>query len=205
MNTSPGKFIVIEGPDGSGKSEQAKRLAAYLRDNARTVVLTCEPTLDGPLAPKIQDILKHRVVASVEEIQRLISEDRKEHLERVVLPAISRGEIVISDRYYYSTYAYGSLTTPLERLIDMNRGYPAPDIAFLLDVPAKICMERITQRIDSKEQRAEFFEKEERIVHLVENYRALVARFPELVLIDGNRDPVGIHADIVGKLKSVLE
>ncbi len=205
-NPYPGRFIVFEGLDGCGKSLQAELLTNYLRDKHRDVVFTCEPTKEGSLSLKIEDILQHRASAAPEEIQRLMSEDRREHVDRVILPSLKDGKIVISDRYFFSTFAYGASSVSLERLIAMNEEFISPDATFVLDVDPATCIERIkARRKDGKEVSMELFEKEEKLRAVSAAYHALKDRFPELVFVDGNRAPDEIHEDIVTKLKNILE
>lgn len=201
-----GTFIVFEGPDGSGKSLQAEMLAAYLRDKGHVVHLTYEPTDEGEAAQRIKDVLEHRTTMDLEDLQRLYVEDRKKHLEEMILPRLVKGDIVISDRYYYSTFAYGMLKAPIDRFIAMNDRFPSPDIAILLDVDAKTCIARIiARREEGKDVQVEYFEKEEKLRKITENYKTFLPRFKEMALIDGNRTPAEIHADVVGAVQNVLQ
>ena len=204
-NSYPGRFIVFEGLDGSGKTLQAELLAKYLHEEKKHVLLTCEPTLDGREAQKIQDVLEHKLQMDPKGLQKLFSEDRREHLDRII-PELQKGTIVISDRYFFSTFAYGALKVPLEELIAMNEDFILPDSTFVLDLDPKICIERIdARRMEGRDVQAEFFEKEDKLRKVREGYYSLKTRFPELMFIDGDRTPHEIHEDIVTKLKNILE
>jgi dTMP kinase len=204
-NPYPGKFILFEGLDGSGKTLQGEMLETRLRTAGKQVILTCEPTRDGTLAEQIKDILKHRVRASIETLQRLISEDRREHLDRIIIPALKEGNIVISDRYFFSGFAYGVSEVPLERLIEMNNDFILPDMTFVLTVAPEICIERISRRLEDAATQAEFFEQSEKLKKVMVGYESLKARFPDMIFLDGERPPDKIHADIVMKVESILE
>ncbi|QQR83173.1 dTMP kinase [Candidatus Peregrinibacteria bacterium] len=137
-------FIVLEGLDGAGTTTQAERLAGMLTKKGRTVVRTQEPTGEGDIGQLLRRILKKEVKVSAEALQLLFCADRAEHLKNTVVPALERGAVVISDRYYFSTVAYGSLTIPdYEWLYQLNRLFLKPDLTFLLSVSPETCLERI--------------------------------------------------------------
>jgi dTMP kinase len=204
-NPYHGKFIVFEGPDGSGKSLQAELLVKYLKENGREAVLTYEPTHDGTQSKKLQDVLEHKAEMDPEALQELFTEDRREHLDHAIHPALHEGKIVVSDRYFFSTFAYGMLSVPLEKLIAMNETFLIPDLAFVIDVEVKTSMEHILARHGGESTwRADFFVHDEKLRETIENYRTLGSHFPDLVFIDGNRSPAEVHTDIVAKVKSIL-
>ena len=163
----PGKFIVFEGPDGSGQSTQVKILAEKLSEQGKRVVTTAEPTHESKYSHRIWEILYKHISASNKEIQELISLDRGEHLKNLILPGLEKGDIVITSRYYYSTFAYGMIEFDLDWLKSLNKDYPSPDITFILDVRPEICLERITKRGKA----LEFFETLEKLKKVMENYR----------------------------------
>ena len=107
-NSYPGKFIVFEGLDGSGQSTQAALLRDFLIKNGQEVVLTKEPTKDSLAGQKIREVLNKNTEVSPMYLQGLFAEDRKEHLDKVIVPALKNGMIVISDRYFFSSFAFGS-------------------------------------------------------------------------------------------------
>ena len=102
-----GHFIVFEGIDGSGKSTQAQLLADTLEARGRAVFRTREPTADSPAGRQLREIARHgREGVSLQQEIDLYFEDRAWHIENEVAPALHRGEIVVCDRYWYSTAAY---------------------------------------------------------------------------------------------------
>ena len=100
-------FIVMEGLDGSGKSAQVDLLIDFLKQKGKEVVVTKEPTIDSDAGRKIKQALKKEIVVEPMELQKLYVQDRKEHLENKVIPALKKGKFVVSSRYAFSTFAYG--------------------------------------------------------------------------------------------------
>lgn len=103
-------FIAIEGCDGSGKSEQARRLAGRIIAGGRSVFLTREPT-DGPVGVLIRRYLTRKVELDAAALPTLFAADRADHAARGVGPAIRAGHVVVSDRYSLSNEAYRAAET----------------------------------------------------------------------------------------------
>ena len=150
-----GKFIVFEGLDGSGQSTQIKLLENYLKNKNYKVHITAEPT-NNIIGGLIRGLLTHQWSLNNTGKQLLYCADRAHHLESEVIPALEKGNIVISSRYFYSTIAYGSLNNDIKWLETINEKFPQPDIAFYIKVNPKECIKRIT----GSRFRKEFFEKE---------------------------------------------
>ena len=144
-----GFFITLEGPEGSGKSTQAVRLAAALRQAGYSVIRTREPG-GTALAETIRRALlsassRELVTATTEAL--LILAARSQHVAHVVMPALRRGRIVVCDRFSDSTLAYQGygrgVTMPwLRRANDMASGGLSPDLTLLFDLPASIGLAR---------------------------------------------------------------
>ncbi len=200
-NIYPGKFIVFEGPDGSGQSTQAALLEKYISNLGKKAVLTKEPTFDSKAGLEIKAILNHEKEASPEELQKLFVEDRREHLEKVIIPALKEGSVVISDRYFFSTFAFGSLGADLEWLISINSDFLLADATFVLVVKPETSIERIAHR----GIKSTLFEKLESLRKVVENYKNLGTRFENMIFIDGERTIEEIHKEIAEKAAGVLE
>jgi len=100
-----GRFIVFEGIDGSGKSEQARRLAAWLTEQQHSVVSTREPT-DGPWGRRYRSWARGEFEAAPDEVLGWFVSDRREHVASVIRPALAGGDVVVCDRYRDSTRAY---------------------------------------------------------------------------------------------------
>lgn len=183
-NPYSGKFIVIEGLDGSGQSTQAETLKVFLSEEGKEVVLTKEPTADSDAGKKIKEILREKNIISPWELQKLFVQDRKEHLSNLILPSLKKGMIVISDRYFFSTFAYGvSDGLDLDKLIEMNNDFLLPDLTFILKVSPEICMERIEERGKG----TELFEKKEKLEKVWQTYEILPNKFKNVYMIDGEK------------------
>lgn len=100
-----GKLIAFEGIDGTGKSTQIKMLADRLTAEGLSVLSTREPT-DGTFGKKIRELFVSREKVSPDEELALFMDDRREHVTSVIEPALAKGMIVLTDRYYFSTAAY---------------------------------------------------------------------------------------------------
>ncbi|MFT5634044.1 MAG: dTMP kinase [Rubritalea sp.] len=144
-----GLFIVIEGIDGTGKSTQAKMLERALVEAGHTVTLDREPS-DGPFGKILRDSATTGRLSPQQELD-LFHQDRKHHLEVIILPALQRGETVILDRYYFSTMAYqGQRGFDPQEIRETNlRFAPNPDILFILDLAVDQARERIGVRGDT--------------------------------------------------------
>lgn len=141
-------LIVLEGIDGAGKTTLRDGLAARLERAGHEVVRTKEPT-DGPLGKRIREIAKAgRDTVSPEEELALFHEDRKLHVQTLVLPALARGAVVLQDRSYFSTVAYqGERGLDRAKLLEMEQAIaPAPDVLFVLDLPPEASLERVRSR-----------------------------------------------------------
>lgn len=183
-NIYPGKFIVVEGLDGSGKSSQIDLLVDFLKKSGREVVATKEPTMESEAGRKIKQALKKEIVVEPLELQKLYVQDRKEHLENKVIPALEKGEFVISSRYAFSTFAYGhSDGLEVDLLVKMNKNFLLPDLTVIINVDPEFCVERIEGRGTSKE----LFEKKEKLTKVNEIYKKIPLMFENAVVINGER------------------
>ena len=153
-----GRFIVFEGIDGSGKSEQARRLAAALAASGHSVVSTREPT-DGEWGRKYRAWAAGGFEAEPDEVLRWFLADRREHVGRVVGPALERGDVVVCDRYRDSTRAYqaaqGIDRARLETLF-AGAEFPAPDLVLWLRVPVATALARMGKTASERFERADF-------------------------------------------------
>ena len=154
-----GKFIVLEGADGSGKSTHSHLLAGYLLSKGMEVVVTAEPT-KGNTGQQIRRILKGDEKASPEELTKLFTKDRREHVERFILPNLESGKTVICDRFYYSTIAYQSAQGVDEDWIsDLNNFVPEPDLVIVLEIESSEADLRMSGREREVFEYVEFQEK----------------------------------------------
>lgn len=200
MYTIPrGKFVVLDGIDGSGKGTQAELAANYLYRKAkdRHVFRTREPYHSEYYA-EIRRILKESrdPKEHAEVLADLFVKDRRVHAE-VIERQLAEGIHVVCDRYSYSTLAYQQTQgISLPRLIKMHDGVLIPDLVLLIDVPVAVALERIS-RDEGREYR-EMFEEHEFQEELRQNYLNLPKALLDhrIVVVDGNQPPGIVFAAI---------
>ncbi len=141
-------FIVFEGLDGAGTTTQANLLEKMYNSVNLTCINSCEPT-KGFIGKAIREVLSGDIQVASGTIAKLFVSDRHEHLYNPDDGIISRcraGDIVISDRYLFSSLAYQSLDYGFDRVMELNNSFPLPEHLFFLDVPAEICQKRLSSR-----------------------------------------------------------
>lgn len=198
----PGKFIVIEGIDGAGTTTQARLLSDWIISRGRSCVLTSEPSR-GPVGRLLRQILSGRErTLSNDVISLLFAADRIDHLDGEVLPALQAGTDVVSDRYYHSSFTYQSLQGDLEWIRELNSHARAPEVTYILDLPADLAAERRRRERTSEE----LYEQDSTQHELERAYRRLpsLLKGETIVMVDGSGsiDAVqrAITADIEGRL-----
>lgn len=195
-----GKFIVFEGLDGSGQSTQVGLLSDYLEKKGFQVLKTKEPTKESDAGKKIAAILSKKERVSAKELQELFVEDRRWHLDNVIIPNLEQGNIVISDRYFFSTLSFGAAEgLDTEYLWQMNKNFLFPDIVFFLDATAETCVKRIEGRGEEKK----LFERKEKLGEVYRNYKKVFQRFEstgKIYYINGEK---GIN-EVFGDVKIII-
>ena len=190
---NPGNFIAFEGIDGSGKSTQISMLMDRLKKEGIYCYNTKEPT-DSPIGSLIHQILTGRLKTDNRVIAGLFVADRLDHLLNEtdgILSKIKEGTTVITDRYYFSSYAYHSVDMPMEWVIRANEQSSAilrPTVTIFIDVTPEIAIERIVKNRFHQE----LFEKRSRLEKVRENYLKafdLLKNEEKYVIIDGNQPP----------------
>jgi len=165
-----GKFIVFEGIDGSGKSTHAVLLKERLEKEGYRVFLTCEPT-DGEAGRLLRRCLTGKADLPEQALAGLFMTDRVDHILNPVsgiLRHIEEGEIVLCDRYYFSSFAYNGSYAPMEWVIEINRiarERLRPDVTFFLDILPEAFLSRIETR-----GATERYEKVEVLRRVRDNY-----------------------------------
>lgn len=204
-----GIFLTFEGIDGSGKSSQAKLLASALRESGHSVVLTREPG-GSPGAEEIRKLLvegdPNRWSPETEIL--LFYAARRDHTERTILPALERGDIVISDRFADSTRVYqGAVRSDLRDTVDAIHermiGFE-PDRTFVIDMDPDAALTRGLAR-NSGEDRFEDFGLD--FQHrLRAGFKGLAKSEPDrCILIDGNRPIEDISPEILKLSLAMVE
>ena len=193
-------FIAFEGIDGSGKSTQVKLLAQKLEQAGHKVYCTFEPT-DGPIGSMIKDIFKHKFEADHRTIAGLYVADRVEHVvnkKNGILKKMEDGYTVITDRYYFSSYAYQGVHMPLDWVIEANSlsaDLLRPDLNIFIDITPELS----TERIKAGRNSMELYENIENLRHVREKYLEafeLLKLKENIFITDGNKQEEEIAKDI---------
>jgi dTMP kinase len=148
-------FIVLEGLDGAGTTTQLGLLDRALKRARVPHCCTFEPTR-GPIGRLIKDVLHGRAHAAPYTMALLYAADRKEHLDRPrqgMRSRLARGELVVSDRYLFSSLAYQSIENDFETVLALNRAFPLPAHLYFIDTSPEVCRQRMARR-----RRAELFD-----------------------------------------------
>ena len=192
-NNNLGKFIVVEGLDGSGKSSQIDLLVDYLKSHGKDVILTREPTTESEAGRKIKQALRKEIIVEPLELQKLYVRDRKEHLENKVIPALKDGKFVVSSRYAFSTFAYGNSDgLNVYLLVEMNKDFLLPDLTIIINVDPESCVKRIEGRGEPKE----LFEQIEKLTKVNEIYKKIPEMFENVVMINGMQSIEEVFSDV---------
>jgi len=203
-NPYPGKFIALEGIDGSGKTVEAKLLAKTLTKQGKTVFLTKNPT-DSPLGKFIRKMLQGKVVIPLVSFQYVFSADRQiQQLE--IIEHLKKGHYVISDRYFWSSVAYGVADKEdvdydnsakqeviAQSILSMYNQFIVPDITFYLDASIKTGLSR---RHDSSKEK-ELYENNDKLKKIEKGYKWLLQQFPkEFTVINAEGTKKEVHKAI---------
>ena len=201
VNPYPGMLVALEGLDGSGSSTQAKDLERHFGIQCGfSTWLTKEPT-EGPIGASIRHILSRKLEMDSETLQMMFTTDRSDNLNepRGIIARLKKKSLVITDRYLWSTIAYGQATDlNIDWLLAMQSRFPLPDITFFLDTSVDTCLARM------RESRLglDIFEKKERMEKVHTGYMEIIMRLPEqFIIIDGNKTPKQIGIEIQNKIK----
>lgn len=200
-----GKFITLEGIDGAGKSTHLAFIAEYLRATGKQVVVTREPG-GTPLGEMLRDLVLSQAM-HVETETLIMFASRREHIDKVIVPALEKGIWIISDRFTDATYAYqgggrGIAAERLKMLENWVQGSLQPDLTFLFDVPIEVSRERLAlnMSLDRFEQ-----EKQEFFMRVRAAYLACAAAQPQRIrVIDSSRSIADIQTELTGLLEHVL-
>ena len=195
------KFITFEGGEGSGKTTQSKRLFEYLKSQNIKCIWTRE--IGGTVvAEKIRDIILHNEMDHMTELL-LIMAARKEHVDKVVLPALRDGATVICDRFVDSTLCYQGFYVGLSTVLDLHKkicGDFMPDLTFFIDVPVAEGLKRAGARGGNNKFEDKDVTEHERIRSC---FLDLVKLFPKRVLrVDGMQSEDEVSRDVLDILNA---
>jgi len=202
-----GKFIVWEGIDGSGKGTIIKETKRFLLEKGikeEQILVTAEPT-NGFYGKKVRELLKTNVNPNVnaQQFLDLYVADRKEHLEKELLPSLNNSKIILCDRYKYSTFVYQSLQgIPVEKIKELHKGMLIPDLIFILDVSPRISLKRI-----SKRKQLEAFEKQDFLEEVRKGFLASKETFPNenIQIIDASKEIREVKKQVCEKLWEIVK
>ncbi|MBY0485440.1 dTMP kinase [Nitrosomonas sp.] len=202
-----GKFITLEGIDGAGKSTQLAWIVELLQRVGLQAVLTREPG-GTAFGEKLRDLLLDGSFIIYPETEALLMfAARREHLGRVILPALAQGQWVISDRFTDASFAYqgggrGLGSGELSILEQWVQGTLQPDLTLYFDVPVGVGRQRVSQggNMDRFEQeQADFFQR------VRDTYLGRAKQFPERIkLIDSSQSLAEVKAAVERTLQCVL-
>lgn len=202
-------FFVLEGLDGSGTTTQLKLLESYFNERNISHFITREPT-ENPTGLLVRELLSGKTKANQSTIARAFATDRDDHInnsENGILVHLNRKEIVISDRYLFSSVAYQSIGFDAQQVLNLNASFPLPQTIFYLDTPVSTCLSRIDRRGADKE----IYEKEDYLKLVCDNYNSCFSYFENLcslhrteiiriIKIDGTLSINEIHSKIIKEI-----
>ncbi len=192
--TKKGLFIVFEGLDGSGQTTQVNLLEKYLKLKGKKVHMTAEPS-SSLIGGLIRAVLTHHWKLSNTGLQLLYCADRAHHLETEVYPALAKGNIVLSSRYFFSTIAFGSLGNDAEWLEKINEKFPKPDLTFFIKASPRECI----RRLNVSRFRKEIFEKEQKMGKVLKAYIKISKskKYKNFYTINGEQPAEKVSQDII--------
>jgi dTMP kinase len=193
--SATGCFIALEGGEGAGKSTQARRLAEWLRGEGYDVLLTHEPG-DTAVGQKLRQIVLDPATGDISSRTEalLYAADKAEHVDSVVVPALARGAVVITDRYVDSTLAYQGagrslLDRDIERVARWATADLRPNLTVVLDLPPQQGLTRFEERDRIEAESVDFHER------VRDMFLQLASGQPEHYLVVDARKPVETIAE----------
>ena len=186
MQGTRGKFIVLEGIDGSGTTTQLDKAVAFVKSLGFPAVATQEPS-HGPIGRLLREALLGRLTMpdgrrmEGRTMALLFAADRRDHLQREIEPHLTAGTTVISDRYLMSSLAYQAEEADRDWVALLARGVPRPDLTVLLDLPIDVA----ARRREAAGRPVERYDANSYLAKVAENYRALAKPDPAVLVVDG--------------------
>jgi dTMP kinase len=200
-----GRFVVLDGPDGSGKSTQAALLCESLAKEGRAVELTREPG-GTPLGERIREMLLSNEGPGISARAELFlfMAARAQLVEEIVVPALEAGRTVVSERFLLSSVVYQGLAggVPAGEVEVIGRsatGGLVPDLTIVLDVDAETGLSRLG-RADRIEMRGRSYHERVR-----QGFLSLARRDPSrIVVVDGSRPVEEVRQEILKRVRDAL-
>jgi dTMP kinase len=196
-STERGLFIVFEGIDGAGKTTQVGLLQQFLVGVGLTVVRSKEPT-DGHWGKIIRGSATTGRLSLPDELNAF-TQDRVEHVRDLIAPALARGDVVLLDRYFYSTIAYQGIRGADVQAVTARqlKLFPAPDVVLLLDVPAEVGVERVRS---GRGETPNEFEGTENLRRCRQMFMEMIPQHPNMRRIDATASIPHIQAQVLSEL-----
>lgn len=199
VGVPPGFLLVVEGLDGSGKSTLMRELESECRAAGRVCCCSREPT-QGEWGLKLRESARQGRLSLEEELD-LFVRDRAEHVRALITPALSRGEVVILDRYYFSNAAYqGARGADPAGILERNEAFaPQPDLVLLLDCDPDCSL----RRIQSRGNQPDAFEKRESLARVRQIYLSI--QRPYIHVLDASQPADAVVSQAVGLFRHALQ
>ena len=200
-----GRFLVLDGVDGSGKTTQAERLAAHLAERAGTRPLHVREPGSTRAGEEIRALLLQRGVPLAPATEALLfAAARRQMLEELVEPALAEGRDVVCERFHPSTFAYQAVAGDLDEdtvleLLERWAGTPAPDLELILEVDVERAALRRGAATDRIEDKGLEFQR-----RVAAGYRRYAERVSRAHLVDGEGCPAEVETRIRRTIETAL-
>jgi len=202
----PGQFIVLDGPEGTGKTTQVERLVRRLKDLGRRATAVRDPG-STPVSERIRDVLLDKRLPEMDVRTEvfLYMASRAEMVARIIRPALEVGLVVVSDRFVSSTVAYQGSAGGVEPALIWDLGRMAcagiePDLTVILDMDIEASFARLKREHDRIESRDRAYHEKVR-----QGFLAMARERPDrFVVVDAARPPDDVARDIEEAVRRVL-
>jgi len=195
-----GLFIVFEGLDGSNISKRAEELVTWFKSKGIITHLTSEPTknlIGGVIRAGINNEWK----TDPTTLQLLFSADRTHHINTKIKPALDRGDVVVSDRYFFSSLAFGSVKgVDKDWLRKINSHVLLPDMVFFIDIHPKECLSNLNTNLVGQE----LFNEEKKLMEVRNVFLDLASDYENYYIIDGSNQDLA-RARIISIVENYLK